>query len=291
MLKKVVVGLDGSERSERSLPWVRLLARNAQVVLVRAVEPVYALDVYANAIAQDLYKDAEGYLAKKAKELSPAPKTVARLGPGALTLLDIAAEEKADLIAITTHGGSQLGRRMFGGTAEKLIHGSEIPLLIVPAAREAAPPKGKISRIVVPLDGSDLSEMILPFAREVARQEDAELILTHVITGPEEMRKRFAAIESHFREATRRLQLDWGKASYEIHYGRALEEIQHAVARTQADLVIMSAHGYGGMKRMLFGSVASAFLASSETPVMVAKYAALKKLAEKAPAQPAGGKR
>lgn len=291
MLKKVVVGLDGSERSERSLPWVRLLARNSQVVLARAVEPVYALDVYANAIAQDLYKDAENYLAKKGKELSPPPKTVARLGPAALTLLDIAAEEKAELIAIATHGGSPVGRRVFGGTAEKLIHGSEVPLLIVPAARQAPPPRDKISRIVVPLDGSDVSEMILPLAREIARQEDAELILTHVITGPEEMRKRFAAIESHFREATRKLQLDWGKASYEIHYGRPLEEIRHTVERTRADLVIMSVHGYGAMKRMLFGSVASAFLASSDVPVVVAKYDALQKLAKETAPQAAGRKR
>lgn len=291
MIKKVVVGLDGSERSERSLPWVKLLARHSQITLVRAVEPVYALDVYANAVAQELFGDAEKYLKRASAGIDPKPKAIARLGPAALTLLDVAQEEKADLITITTHGGSTVGRRVFGGTAEKLIHGAQVPLLVVPSWREAPPPKGTIRRIVVPLDGSDVSERILPLARDLARQEDAELLLTHVITGPEEMRKRFAAIESHFRDVTQKLKLDWGKASYEIRYGPALKEIQDTIQRTQADLVVMSAHGYGAVKRMLFGSVASALISSSEIPVLVARADALKKPAKKAPAQAAGRKK
>lgn len=274
-MKKVLVCLDGSERSERSLPWVRLLARKSEIVLLRVVEPVYALDVYASALSQELQEAAEVYLKKIASTFSPAPKTIFRLGPSAHSILEVAKDQGADLIAITTHGGADIGRRLFGGTAEKLIHSSEVPLLIVPSWREAAPPKGRISTIVAPLDGSDVSEKILPLARRFAEQHDAELILAHVLTGPEEVRKRFAEIDGHFQGLATRMRDRWVKVRTLIKYGRAVEEILDVTTQTGADIVVMSAHGYGALKRIFVGSVASRVIGEAGVPVIVANHHAL----------------
>jgi hypothetical protein len=63
-----------------------------------------------------------------------------------------------------------------------------------------------------------------------------------------------------------------------MKHGKADEVIASVVELESADLIVMSAHGYGALKRMLFGSTASRVLRSSPVPVIVARERALRKL-------------
>lgn len=277
MTKRILVALDGSERSERSIPWLKLLARKADPILLRVIEPVYALDVYALTVEEDVHKEARTYLGRISKDISPAPIQEIRKGPAAPTILDTARELKAGMIAVTTHGGSPLGRRVFGGTTEKLIHGSDLPLLVVPSWQPQVPP-ARIEKILVPLDGSQTSEAIVPLAVELAQRHDARLVLAHVLTAPEEARKRYADLEGHLRALAGKLNDQWVRTKAVIRPGRAVEEILKLVTEEDVDVIAMSAHGYGAVQRMLFGSVASAVIRESPVPVLVARQEALKSL-------------
>jgi nucleotide-binding universal stress UspA family protein len=193
-------------------------------------------------------------------------------------ILEEAREQGADLIALTTHGGSKVTRRVFGGTTEQMIHGSTAPLLIVPSWADKATP-AKVRRIVVPLDGSKTSEMILPLAWKIGQRNDAAVILTHVLTAPELKENRYAELEGHFRGLVADLDKNWMSATIAIVEGKLPKALLDVIAHKKADLVVMSAHGYGAMKRMLFGSEASKLIRESPVPVIVLKQEALSKLA------------
>jgi nucleotide-binding universal stress UspA family protein len=281
MFKNVLVTLDGSPRSERSLDWVKLVARDAHIHLLRTVVPNYAVDIYAGPLVTDLQAEAERYLQKIARDFVPQARIQVRFGPAAGSILDVAEEVKADLIALTTHGGSPVTRRVFGGTAEQLIHGSPIPLLIVPSWTETAP-EPKIRKIVVPLDGSKVSESILPMAGRLGQENDATLVLAHALTEGEEARRRYAELEGHFRGLTVQLDRDWISTRYRIEEGPPAETLARIVESEKADLIVMSAHGHGALKRMLFGSVASRVLREAHVPALVARFEALERLRPRA---------
>lgn len=282
MFKNVLVGLDGSERSERSLPWVRLLAREHKTTLVRALEPVYGIEAFPADYFGEAEERAQKYLAKTAREFAPEAQTFVKIGSPAAMILNVAEETGADLIAITTHGGSPVERRVFGRTTEKLLHGSEIPLLVVPSWTEKAP-QAKLGRIIVPLDGSNVSEMVLPFARRLAQVHDAALVLVHALTDREEANRNYAEIDGHFAKLASGLDKNWVQAKVLIKRGEAEQQIVEAAESEGADLIVMSAHGYGALKRMLFGSVASKVIRTSPVPVLVARYDAMKKLQKAEP--------
>lgn len=278
-MKKVLVALDGSKRSERSLEWVRALTGAKEVTLLRVVEPVYALDVYAGTLLQTLDKDARQYLEKLADDFSPRAETLVRFGPAAPMIVDAAEEIGADLIAIATHGGSKVTRRILGGTTEQLIHGSTIPLLVVPSWTDM-PQAPKIRKILVPLDGSEISEKILPLAWRIGQRQDALVILAHVVTGGSEAEKRYAELEGHFRGIIQDLDRNWATANLVIQNGEVPDALLEVAKKKGADLIVMSAHGHGAMKRMFVGSVASKLIRETPVPVLVLKHAALKKLQE-----------
>jgi len=60
-------------------------------------------------------------------------------------------------------------------------------------------------------------------------------------------------------------------ATSEVRQGDAIEEICAAAAETSADLIVLGAHGWGALKRIVFGSVSTAVLHSAPCPVLVVR--------------------
>lgn len=290
MIKKVLVGLNGSPQSEQSLPWVMKLFPEADVTLLQVVELAYTMDHAPRVLIYEREERSKRYLSGLGARFTPQLRTETRLGSAAHILLEAAQEFQSDLLAITTHGGSTLAQRVFGGTAEKLIHTSPLPLLVVPAASPMAPPD-RVRRILVPLDGSEESASILPLAESLAQRHQAEIVLLHVLDAPVEesstddapfiaelknlLRKRRSQMEMQLSQQAATMSRIGLKARWKIVDGKAAEEIVKAREAEEADVVVMSAHGYGGFKRMVLGSVAGKVLRSSPAPVLVARSEAL----------------
>lgn len=60
-------------------------------------------------------------------------------------------------------------------------------------------------------------------------------------------------------------------ATSELRQGYAVEEICAAAAESSADLIVLGAHGWGALKRIVFGSVSTAVLHSAPCPVLVVR--------------------
>lgn len=140
MYKRVLVPLDGSPVAEAVLPFVIEIAGplDLEVVLLRVVPPMSAEVVEgAWAATQDLETrriDAEEYLAPLAVELRARGLRVqARVQPGhpVEEIIAAARQTGADLVAMSTHGRSGLGRLVFGSVAEAVVRHAELPVLLM----------------------------------------------------------------------------------------------------------------------------------------------------------------
>jgi nucleotide-binding universal stress UspA family protein len=142
MYKRVLIPLDGSELAEAILPFAEQVAGplDAEVVLVRVVEAVSAAEAIALAgvVAPDTFEirevEAKRYLHEVERRLSKKGlrvRTRIALGPPAAAILGVIQTSAVDLVAMTTHGRSGLGRALFGSVAESVLRASPVPVLAI----------------------------------------------------------------------------------------------------------------------------------------------------------------
>jgi nucleotide-binding universal stress UspA family protein len=139
-------------------------------------------------------------------------------------------------------------------------------------------------RILVPLDGSTLSEAVLPHAEKLARALNIEIVLLHVDISPaptfdphesplapepEEV-KIMHADEKHYLKITcSKLESEGLHVTYLLRNGVVADTILETAEIEQADLIAMSTHGRTGMLRLLLGSVAEQVIHRSKIPVLL----------------------
>ncbi len=140
-----------------------------------------------------------------------------------------------------------------------------------------------LKKILVPLDFSDCSRKALQYAVAFAKQFDAELVLLNVVDlnyqaggyGPVD----FPLIETQLRQsATKELAsfdetLVHGAArtARMVKSGRPVQEIVEAAKTMDADLIILSTHGYTGLKHFVMGSTAETVVRYAPCPVLVVR--------------------
>ncbi len=143
MYETLLVPLDGSKRAELILPHVEELARryDARVVFLQVVEPPMPL-VAPEGGKRLLHRDRldhleeqiEAYLTGLQGEFRQkgieANMHVAH-GPVVDTIIKVADREKADLIALASHGRSGLARVFYGSVAAGVLQRVDRPLLLV----------------------------------------------------------------------------------------------------------------------------------------------------------------
>lgn len=141
MYKKILVPLDGSPLAEAVLPHAQALAKSegAELVLLRvAVDPgaefAFADPALAASIVQDMEEESKAYMAGIAAQMQSAgyqAVTMMREGPIAETILAVADETQADVIAMSTHGRSGLSRWLMGSIADRVVKHSHVPVMVI----------------------------------------------------------------------------------------------------------------------------------------------------------------
>ena len=142
MYHKILVPLDGSKRAEKILPHVEELARRykAKVIFLQVVE--YKMvptteGAFINLTEQEFdqaKKQAETHLEGiqgEFREKNIESKIYVAHGPVVGGIIDTAAQEGVDLIALASHGRGGLSRVFYGSVAAGLLHRVDRPLLII----------------------------------------------------------------------------------------------------------------------------------------------------------------
>jgi nucleotide-binding universal stress UspA family protein len=198
-----------------------------------------------------------------------------------------AREASADLIVMATHGYTGAKRVLLGSTAERVVRHAKCPVLTVPTGGAApAGPSSLLSvrRILVPIDFSRVSRSALPWARLLATQFDAEIVLLHVmekypmdyLLGAELMNETLTPLlkeaEANLGRLAGGLRKASGlKASGVVRDGTPFEEICHAAKALPAELIVLTTRGFTGLKHVWVGSTAERVVRHAPCPVLAVR--------------------
>ncbi len=282
MFEKVLVPLDGSDIAEIVLPYVAAIGRTfgKEVTLVTAAEPGAAdksqmLDSYLKETAAELKKMISKTIKISANVLSGKP---------AEAILNYAKDADTDLIVIAGHGASGGSPLQLGNIAMKVMAASSKPVLLVRQKASSASADKLLQRIMVPLDGSEMSRSALDVVEPMAAALDAEVVLfqavepVRYVPGFETMApnillpsndeiKRSAA--KYLNEVEQPLKTRGLKTSSVVIADAPAEAILDYADSGNIDLIAMTTHGFSGIKRWVFGSTAEKVLQAASKPVLV----------------------
>ena len=298
MTRTLVVPLDGSPLAERALPYALSLAaaQQSRVVLLRVALANAPMTIDGSDWERDqldAIAEAERYLETVSEGL-PAGVEVATevpYGPAARQILAALRRLHADGVVMATHGRTGLAHLLHGSVAEAILAGSHVPVFLVhaqPAHAQPIPFDASALRVLVPLDGSALTETAIPIAIDyLTPQTGGSLLQATAVTEPnpvqydehggvlayldqqEEALTRGA--RDYLDEAARRLHHTAPRLSVstDVRIGLADEVIASLANAHQANLIVMATHARTGLQRARLGSVAGAVLRATNTPVVL----------------------
>lgn len=144
----------------------------------------------------------------------------------------------------------------------------------VPLTTDALP---QLRWILVPLDGSELAEAVLPHLVNRAKRHGAALTLlrvahVHALRDAELVDAQVRVVQAaapYLVGVERRLVAEGISISSVVRYGTAPEEILDDIRTRRPDLVAMGTHGRTGLTRLVLGSVAEQVLRTSPVPVLL----------------------
>ena len=188
----------------------------------------------------------------------------------------------ARLVVLGARGARPLRRLLLGSTAERMLHLSRRPLLVV--RQRAHEP---YRRVLVPVDFSPRALEALRLAQRVAPQ--AEYVLLHAFEVPFEGKLRYAGVEENAlaslrvnarREATAKMNelvaaagADENRVRRIVVHGEATTQVLEHEQAQDCDLIVIGKRGQGLIGEMLLGSVTKHILAQSAGDVLVADRA------------------
>jgi len=287
--RRILVPLDGSGRSARILPLAAEVARahRAEVVLLGVADPG---DEAAAAAAAEALEPGRAAL-----ELGRVPVTrrVARDRSPAHAILAAAEELEVDLIAMTSHGRSHRSLWPLGSVAEHVLRYAPLPLLLervvevdpvhleAPPAAPASGPAAEASpardpgpsRLLVPVDGSALSDDAISTLPRLLQGRSAEVTLLRVLGGGTRgvaaSHEEVVAAEAHLDGLRDRLAERGVTADRRVARGDPAARILAVARELDPDLLVMSTHGRSGVARWVRGSVAERVLRHADAPVFL----------------------
>jgi nucleotide-binding universal stress UspA family protein len=180
-----------------------------------------------------------------------------------------------------THTYPGLQRWFPGSTAHKVVQAAVNPVLLVPAGttEDAGRKPALFDKVIVPLDGSSLAEQVLPYAVDLCKALDMELIVVRAYNPkfPGATIRMHAvsqivhdAAENYVSEIVRRLcKEELKKVSSMVLRGAAAEQITDFSKATPGSITVMCTHGKHGVGRWVLGSVTEAVIHSTAEPVLV----------------------
>lgn len=301
MYKRMLVPLDGSELAEVVFSYAKELAGRPEVEVI-------LLNVYSPQ-EQGLIPMRRAYIERAAEiirhqSLGVQPSEVAveargelAMGNPAEEILRYADENGIDFILMATHGRSGRNRWAMGSVAYRVLRASKVPVWLVRAgvSEKVIRDKLPIRKILVPLDGSKLAELVLPHVEALAKQGDAELVDVVLlrVCDPlvlssdypydnatllswdehveQETVKWKLVAGSYLIEVEKRLKAAGLKVRSEVLMGKAIDEIVDYANINHFCLTVMVIDPRSGISRWVYGNVTEKVLLGVSTPVFLVR--------------------
>jgi nucleotide-binding universal stress UspA family protein len=293
MLKKILVPVDGSAFGELALPMALKLSwrADANIRLAMVNQPAGLMGGWEEAF-QSTHTTYLESLEEKVAEVAAGPAPTALLeGDVPDALCQEAIRSDSDLIVMSTHGRGGLSRMWLGSVADAVVRQSSTPVLLI------RPPEGeeqfleveepKIRRVLIPLEGSTLSEAAIEPALELGALFGASFTLLRVIAFPmvaasylpemvQTSRSIVKEAETEARAYLERVRSSLDDGSRQIDIDVVVNQqpargILDYAAANNVDLVSIATHGRSGVERTLIGSTADKVIRGANTPILIVR--------------------
>jgi nucleotide-binding universal stress UspA family protein len=187
-------------------------------------------------------------------------------------LLELAEEERADVIFLGTH--HKRGFERLSSVASVALHFSHASVAVVPVSAEAAQSGGEvplIRRVFVPTDFSPLSNAAAASAYALLTDRRGEIYLFHAAAPEGAARDPEIVAELRSLVPSRGVPETVTTRTEVVRQRDAARAIREAAERLGADAICMGSKGRTGLKRTVLGSVAESVLRESRCPVFVVR--------------------
>jgi nucleotide-binding universal stress UspA family protein len=274
---RILVPLDDSPEAKVALPYAAALATPGMEIILLTVVP--------SATGADAARAGLEAAAQHLRVAGQPVRTEIATGDPAQRIVAMAAEQRAEMIVIASHGRGALGRLIYGSVADQVARESLVPVMVVRAIQLQPGPVG-ITRLVVPLDGSSQAEAALPVATTISRRLGTPILLVRVVDPADLMPPAVGVGEAIpfelYDEAEKeleqksRLYLDTMAQKLREQGLRvvtsnligppasSIEEATHL-----GDVVVLASHERSGVMRWLLGSLAEKLTREDESPVIL----------------------
>lgn len=296
MFNRVLLPLDGSDLAEAVYPYAEELARKlgSEIVLFHVCETSHKLALNMHR----LYLEKSAELLRQRLDLSDKGKkakvrTEFVHGDFTEETCRFIDENGVDLLIMVAHGFTSLRVKIMGSIIDKVFRLVKCPVMLIrtDATHPALEAKELISRILLPLDGSENSEAAIPYAAALARGLPAEISLYRM------------ARKAHYSASRDDIVGDVGLGDSELDAAEQqratayLEGIENNIRKkkkvcvsscttlgddparaiinasrdTDADLVLMTTRGRSGITAWAPGSIAHKLLQTGDLPLLLVR--------------------
>ncbi len=294
MFNRILLPMDCSPLAECVLHHVVALARafESQVTLVHVLESPDRAS-WRRAVDPLTWRlrkgEAERYLVKLALRLEEAgvpAKAQILEGSAAEQIIEFSRKNDVPLIMLSSHGQSGLSGWNVSSIVQKIILRAHTSIMLVRAYQSVPTDMAglRYRRLLVPLDGSQRAECILPAVTTVARAHEAHTLLAHVVRRPE-MPRRMPPVDEDVELVNRLVERNRAEAIQYLDQLRSrlpgeararilindyvAAPLHELVQEEKIDLVLLTAHGYSALTRWPYGSVVSSFITYGTTPLLI----------------------
>ena len=300
MFDPILVPLDGSQLAECVLPHTVAIARafDAKITLLRILEKTQA------GVSAQLF-DLLNWQINKTKAALYLETIKARLQTSGLQaramvleglvaegITEYAQNQGMQLIVLSSHGRNGLTQWGISSIAHKIILGAQTSLLIIRAhqqyTRAGETPENLIyHRILVPLDGSQRAENVLPIITQLAHFHKSQIHLVQIVQTPEMARQlppvredidlSNQVVARNREEAGRYLEQVKSRSyldglavqTHLITSDNAAAALHQLGEQEHIDMVTLSAHGYSGNHQWPYGSMVNNFIMYGKVPLLI----------------------
>lgn len=282
MYGRILVPLDGSELAEAALEYSAALATKLHSKIIvfsvcnegeRIERP---LKLYLDKVTEDLYNRS----IEAISELS--------YGDPADQIIDFTEKANVDLIVMASHGHGGTSRWRFGGVSSKVMNESYIPLLLVRTSIATTPTLITYpTRILVPLDGSELSETSLKHALSLTIIGHTEIVLFRVNDSDEadaidntqseqqsignKRNGREQEIQDYLAGLKNNIETEGVLVHTECTNGKPAEGIIKYAESHDISMIAITSHGRSQQQYWAFGSVANKVVQGTSRPILLSR--------------------
>lgn len=277
--KNILVPLDQSPPAEYAISVAQTMARNygGSIHLLTICESETEVqDASMNTPPESVILSAKDYLNDIREDLEEADYRISidiRSGHPAEEITR-AASNGTDILIMTSQGKSLVHRWITSNITKDVIQHMIPPMIILRPTEQWRSIRTRFKRLLVALDGSQVAETILPFAKEIAAKFGSQVTL---LTVPEASDSDKMIQDLHVY--LDKIALDFSTKGIRVKTLVSGQDPAHTIMQTSnelnTDLVMVASHGRGGIERqrhVKLGSVVDALLQKLQCPMFLVSH-------------------